>query len=92
MIMNKLFASTVAMSVLATGGLCFADTQADLALDPNRMFLRPTEVDHLHGDSSPARAKLGWKPRVTFTELIQMMVRADEADVRGAITGRAPRR
>jgi GDPmannose 4,6-dehydratase len=49
------------------------------------------EVDHLHGDSSRARAKLGWQPRVTFTELIQMMVRADEADVRGAIAGRAPR-
>ena len=54
-------------------------------------YLRPTEVDHLHGDASRAQAKLGWKPKVTFTELIKMMVRADEEDVRGAITGRAPR-
>lgn len=63
--------------------------QPYVEFDPR--YLRPTEVDHLHGDSSRARAKLGWKPRVTFTELIQMMVRADEADVRGAIAGHAPR-
>ena len=53
-------------------------------------YLRPTEVDHLHGDASKARAKLGWTPKVTFRQLIEMMVRADEADVRGALAGRAP--
>jgi GDPmannose 4,6-dehydratase len=58
-------------------------------LDPR--YLRPTEVDHLHGDASKARTKLGWKPRVNFRELIQMMVRADEEDVRLALAGRAPR-
>jgi GDPmannose 4,6-dehydratase len=63
--------------------------QPYVEFDPR--YLRPTEVDHLHGDPSRARARLGWKPTVTFTELIQMMVRADEADVRGAIAGRAPR-
>lgn len=40
--MNRLFASTIAMSMLATGGLCFAEPQADLALDRNRMFFRYT--------------------------------------------------
>jgi len=40
-------------------------------------LLRPAEVDTLIGDPSKARAKLGWKPRVTFTELVRMMVDAD---------------
>jgi GDPmannose 4,6-dehydratase len=53
-------------------------------------YLRPTEVDHLCGDASQAAAKLGWKPRVRFRELIEMMVRSDEADVRAALAGRAP--
>jgi GDPmannose 4,6-dehydratase len=53
-------------------------------------YLRPTEVDHLQGDASHAREKLGWKPTVTFAELITMMVRADEEDVRAALAGRAP--
>jgi GDPmannose 4,6-dehydratase len=53
-------------------------------------YLRPTEVDHLHGDASKARAVLGWKPTVGFRELIEMMVKADEADVRSALSGRAP--
>ena len=44
-------------------------------IDPK--FLRPAEVDHLLGDSQKARAKLGWKPRVTFDELIRMMVDHD---------------
>jgi GDPmannose 4,6-dehydratase len=56
----------------------------------DQRYLRPTEVDHLHGDASRARDKLGWKPTVTFSELITMMVHADEADVRGALSGRAP--
>jgi GDPmannose 4,6-dehydratase len=57
-------------------------------LDPR--YLRPTEVDHLCGDASKARAQLGWKPKMTFEQLITTMVRADEADVRGALAGRAP--
>jgi GDPmannose 4,6-dehydratase len=40
---------------------------------------RPAEVDLLVGDASKAYAKLGWKPRVSFTELIGMMVDADVA-------------
>ena len=53
-------------------------------------YLRPTEVDHLCGDASKAAAELGWKPRVRFRELIEMMVRSDEADVRATLAGRAP--
>ncbi|HEY0477131.1 MAG TPA: GDP-mannose 4,6-dehydratase [Kofleriaceae bacterium] len=72
---------------IAFGALGMA-WEPHVEFDPR--YLRPTEVDHLHGDASRARDKLGWKPTVSFTELISMMVRADEADVRGALSGRAP--
>jgi GDPmannose 4,6-dehydratase len=65
------------------------DWQKYVELDPR--YLRPTEVDHLHGDASKARAQLGWKPKVTFKQLIQQMVEADEADVRETLAGRAPK-
>ena len=64
------------------------DRKQYVELDPR--YLRPTEVDHLRGDASKARAKLGWKPKMSFEELITTMVRADDADVRGALAGRAP--
>jgi len=40
-------------------------------------FFRPAEVDLLVGDSSVARSKLGWKPKVGFEQLVHMMVDAD---------------
>ncbi len=40
-------------------------------------FLRPAEVDLLVGDASKARKKLGWRPKVTFRDLVRMMVDAD---------------
>jgi GDPmannose 4,6-dehydratase len=40
-------------------------------------FYRPAEVDHLLGDASKAREKLGWKPEVSFKELVRMMVERD---------------
>jgi GDPmannose 4,6-dehydratase len=42
-------------------------------------YFRPAEVDLLLGDASRARSILGWKPRVTFKELVRMMVDADLA-------------
>jgi GDPmannose 4,6-dehydratase len=44
-------------------------------------YFRPTEVDRLIGDSSKARAKLGWKPRVSFDALVAEMVAADLKNV-----------
>jgi GDPmannose 4,6-dehydratase len=44
-------------------------------VDP--MFYRPTEVDLLIGDPSKAREKLGWKTKVSFEELVRMMVKND---------------
>jgi GDPmannose 4,6-dehydratase len=45
-------------------------------------FVRPAEVDLLLGDASKARAELGWKPRVGFRQLVEMMVDADLARLR----------
>ena len=47
-------------------------------------FFRPAEVDLLVADPAKANAKLGWKPRVSFEELIAMMVDADLARHRAA--------
>jgi len=44
-------------------------------VNPN--FYRPAEVDLLIGDPSKARKALGWKPSVSFEQLVEMMVRAD---------------
>jgi GDPmannose 4,6-dehydratase len=40
-------------------------------------FLRPAEVDLLIGDPTKAQKKLGWKPKVSFEQMIQMMVDSD---------------
>jgi len=40
-------------------------------------LLRPAEVNHLRGDYAKAEKMLGWKPRVTFAELVGMMVDSD---------------
>ena len=42
-------------------------------------FMRPAEVELLIGDASKAKDKLGWKPTVSFAELVAMMVDADIA-------------
>lgn len=49
-----------------------------IRIDPR--YYRKAEVDLLIGDASKIRAKLGWKPRVTFSQLIDLMVEADLAD------------
>jgi len=46
-------------------------------IDPR--YYRPTEVDVLLGDATKARQKLGWEPKVTFKELVRMMVDSDMA-------------
>jgi len=43
----------------------------------NPLYYRPAEVDLLIGDASKAHEKLGWKPKVDFKRLIEMMVDAD---------------
>jgi len=43
-------------------------------------FYRPAEVDLLIGDASKAHSRLGWKPRVSFNELVTMMYEHDLAE------------
>jgi GDPmannose 4,6-dehydratase len=45
--------------------------------DPS--LLRPAEVDHLIADATKARTKLGWRPEVSFTDLVNLMVDTDIA-------------
>jgi GDPmannose 4,6-dehydratase len=74
--------------VIATGEEHSVQEFADIAfgragLDPKQYvktdpeFLRPAEVDHLVGNAAKAREQLGWQPRVSFNELVEMMVDAD---------------
>lgn len=51
------------------------DWKKHVAIDSS--LFRPAEVHLLCGDYSKARRALGWKPKVTFSELVQMMVNAD---------------
>lgn len=44
-------------------------------IDPR--YFRPTEVDFLQADASRARVELGWSPKVSFKELVRIMVDAD---------------
>jgi GDPmannose 4,6-dehydratase len=46
-------------------------------VESDERFMRPAEVDILTGDASKARDRLGWKPKVSFPELVKMMVEAD---------------
>ena len=43
----------------------------------DQRFIRPAEVDLLVGDATKAHRQLGWRPRVSFEELVKMMVDAD---------------
>jgi GDPmannose 4,6-dehydratase len=65
----------------AAFGAVDLDWRKHVVLDPK--FIRPAEVDLLVGDPSKARAKLGWKPKTAFAELIKDMVEADLARLRG---------
>ena len=53
------------------------DWEEYVVVDPE--FYRPAEVDLLVSDPTKARRELGWEPKVSFEELIQMMVEADMA-------------
>ncbi|HKD16481.1 MAG TPA: GDP-mannose 4,6-dehydratase, partial [Thermoanaerobaculia bacterium] len=60
-------------------------------IDP--AYLRPTEVEHLRGDASRAKAKLGWAPTVDFASLVDLMTDADLALAeREAAVGRSAAR
>jgi GDPmannose 4,6-dehydratase len=49
-------------------------------VEVDRQYFRPTEVETLLGDPSKAKKKLGWSPKVSFSELVSEMVREDLKD------------
>lgn len=55
----------------------FDATSNEVLIEVDSRYFRPTEVDTLLGDASKARARLGWKPRMTFKELVADMVHSD---------------
>ena len=74
--------------VIATGEMhsvreLVAAAFALVGLDPEKhveidaRYFRPTEVDELCGDASKALRVLGWQPRTTFHDLVQLMLEAD---------------
>ncbi len=74
--------------VIATGETHSVEQFLDVAFDhldldwreyvvQDERFMRPAEVDLLVGDAGKAARVLGWEPRVSFPELVKMMVDAD---------------
>jgi len=49
----------------------------DTVIEIDPRYFRPTEVDFLLADASKAKQKLGWEPKITFKELVKIMVDAD---------------
>lgn len=61
-------------------GYDVATGQCVVAVDPR--YFRPTEVETLLGDASKAHTQLGWKPKISFRELVTEMMRADVDEAR----------
>jgi GDPmannose 4,6-dehydratase len=68
-------ARTVRELVEHAFGAVGLDWRRYVVVDPK--LRRPAEVDHLVGDASKARKKLGWEPLVSFEAMIQRMVEHD---------------
>jgi GDPmannose 4,6-dehydratase len=49
----------------------------NVVVEVNPHYFRPTEVEYLLGDPTKAKKELGWIPKVTFKELVKIMVNAD---------------
>ncbi|MFH0936567.1 MAG: GDP-mannose 4,6-dehydratase [Candidatus Woesearchaeota archaeon] len=59
------------------------DQNGNLIIKINPNLFRPIEVNHLLGDHSKAKEKLGWKPKVSFEELVKMMIDSDMSKLKG---------
>jgi GDPmannose 4,6-dehydratase len=66
----------------AAFGAVDLDYREFVVQDPK--FFRPAEVDLLVSDPARAKAKLGWEPKVSFHELVKMMVASDLQHYRNA--------
>ncbi len=75
---------SIEASAQATNSLKVGDEV--ITIDPR--YFRPAEVDHLLADYSKAKKQLQWEPRVTFKELVEIMVDSDLEAVGLESTGR----
>jgi GDPmannose 4,6-dehydratase len=80
---DYVIATGVAHSIREFVALAFAevgitDWERHVRQDPK--FMRPSEVDLLIGDATKAREKLGWRPEVSFPDLVKLMVAHDVAE------------
>jgi GDPmannose 4,6-dehydratase len=76
---DYVIATGEAHSVRELVDVAFAHAGLDPAehLQIDERFLRPAEVEHLIGDPTKAREKLGWSPHTTFEEMVKLMVDSD---------------
>lgn len=76
---DYVIASGTSYSIRDLCALVFSELDLDynnyVEFDPK--YLRPSEVEHLHGDASKIRAVLGWKPEYSFGDLIREMIEHD---------------
>ena len=54
-----------------------------LLVDVNPRYFRPAEVELLWGDATKAERELGWERKVSFRNLVSMMVDADMKEIAG---------
>lgn len=87
---DYVIATGIKHSVRELANLAFSHVGLDYKdfVVTDKKLLRPAEVDHLLGDATKARTQLGWKPKVSFEELIRMMVDSDIEKVKRQITKR----
>jgi GDPmannose 4,6-dehydratase len=76
---------TVQRLVEVAFGAVDLDWKKHVVIDPQ--FVRPAEVDLLIGDPAKAKRQLGWEPKITFEQMIDRMVKADLARLKGGDTG-----
>jgi len=78
---DYVIATGIAHSVRELCRIAFArvglDYERHVTVDP--ALYRPAEVDHLLGDASKARDAFGWRPTMSFADLVESMVDADVA-------------
>jgi GDPmannose 4,6-dehydratase len=66
----------------------YLNVDVDKALKQDKKFIRPIDVNRLIGDASKAKRTLRWKPKVTFRELVKIMVEKDFERWEGHLNGK----
>ncbi len=72
--------NTYSVEEFLTESFSYAGLEFEKYVEIDQRYFRPTEVDVLAGDASKANKVLGWSPRVSFEELVRIMVDADMED------------